>query len=117
MFSSWRRAETSSIRCRVVLSVSAAVASSSLALGVLFPQPRWSNRMTRYRCGSKNRATETWLPDGVVIHFRKVATFWDEGVHEPCVKAPVPAGTSVLGADFITDIALFSMEVEALQLK
>src|SRR5215472_8774267 len=56
MFSSWRRAETSSIKCWVVLSVSAALASSSPALGVLLPQPRWSNRMTRYRCASKNTA-------------------------------------------------------------
>jgi hypothetical protein len=33
-------------------------ASSSLALGVLFPQPRWSKRMTRYRAGLKKRAEE-----------------------------------------------------------
>jgi hypothetical protein len=45
-------------RCRVVLSVSAAVASSSAALGELLPQPRWSNRMTQYRCRSKNRVAE-----------------------------------------------------------
>src|SRR5262245_59054554 len=44
MFSSWRSADTSSIRCWVVLSVSAGVASSSLALGVLLPQPRWSKK-------------------------------------------------------------------------
>src|SRR5438067_3646496 len=62
MFSSWRSADTSSIRCWVVLSVSAGVASSSLALGVLLPQPRWSKSTTRYRCGLKNRADELWLP-------------------------------------------------------
>src|SRR5438270_823368 len=38
------------------------VASSSLALGVLLPQPRWSKSTTRYRCGLKNRADELWLP-------------------------------------------------------
>src|SRR5207302_4255896 len=62
MFSSWRSADTSSIRCRVVLSVSAGLASSSLALGVLLPQPRWSKSTTRYRCGLKKRADELWLP-------------------------------------------------------
>ena len=62
MCSSWRSADTSSIRCWVVLSVSAGVASSSLALGVLLPQPRWSKSTTRYRCGLKKRADELWLP-------------------------------------------------------
>ena len=38
------------------------VASSSLALGVLLPQPRWSKSTTRYRCGLKQRADELWLP-------------------------------------------------------
>src|SRR5205814_8315957 len=46
----------------VVLSVSAGVASSSLAMGVLLPQPRWSKSTTRYRCGLKKRADELWLP-------------------------------------------------------
>src|SRR5246127_2937453 len=62
IFNSWRSADTSSIRCRVVLSVRAGVASSSLALGVLLPQPRWSKSTTRYRRGLKNRADELWLP-------------------------------------------------------
>ena len=38
------------------------LASSSLALGVLLPQPRWSKSTTRYRCGLKSRADEPWLP-------------------------------------------------------
>src|ERR1700740_2088551 len=69
MFSSWRSADTSSIRYWVVLSVSAGVASSSLALGVLLPQPRWSKSTTRYRSGLKNRADELGLPPpGPAMH-------------------------------------------------
>ena len=44
-------------RCCVVLSVSAALASSSLALGVLLPQPRWRRAAGCYRQGARRAKT------------------------------------------------------------